>query len=49
MVKKLKLVKLTCLRCGYEWLPRVPSPAVCPRCKCRDYDEPVRSDQKANQ
>jgi len=23
---------LTCKRCGHKWIPRIPSPAVCPNC-----------------
>ena len=30
---------LTCNNCGWSWYPRSPKrPAVCPSCKCRDWD-----------
>ena len=29
-----------CLRCGNEWLPRVPDPVACPRCKSRLWNVP---------
>ncbi len=25
--------KLNCLKCGHEWIPRVPAPTHCPSCK----------------
>lgn len=28
---------LTCSKCGYQWIPRVENPAVCPNCKKYDY------------
>lgn len=30
----------TCLRCGYEWEPRVTKPKNCPRCKSHKWAEP---------
>ena len=33
MAKKYaRLPVLTCKRCGHKWVPRIPSPAVCPGC-----------------
>lgn len=33
---KIKLPKLKCLRCGYEWTPRKEErPRLCPNPKCR--------------
>ena len=33
---------MKCPKCGYEWLPRVPKPKVCPKChhflKEEDYE-----------
>lgn len=29
----MKLSLLKCLRCGYEWLPRVEHIKRCPKCK----------------
>jgi len=32
-----------CVRCGYDWVPRVPGrPRTCPRCKSPRWDEPRR-------
>lgn len=31
---------LTCLRCGHKWLPRVPDPATCPKCKAYEWRTP---------
>jgi len=25
--------KLTCLKCGATWVPRIPNPIKCPRCQ----------------
>lgn len=34
-------LRLTCQRCGHEWLRRrLTPPAVCPRCKSRLWDVP---------
>lgn len=27
-----------CLRCNYEWLPRVERPSNCPKCKIKNWD-----------
>ena len=33
----------TCLKCGYQWEPRIERrPRVCPRCKNHDWDKPRR-------
>ena len=38
--------KLTCQRCGYEWMPRSSRlPVQCPRCKSRYWAE-VREGRK---
>jgi rubrerythrin len=29
---------LTCLRCGYSWVPRKEKPVSCPECKTRKWD-----------
>lgn len=31
----LEMPKIVCEKCGYMWVPRVPSPKKCPRCGCR--------------
>jgi len=30
-VKKIR--KLKCPVCGYTWIPRIPKPKCCPRCR----------------
>ena len=36
--KQLTLSKLTCLRCGHDWLPRSLLPPVrCPNLKCQSH------------
>lgn len=35
--------KLKCLRCGYQWSPKVARPAQCPRCKQPEWDRPARA------
>jgi predicted Zn-ribbon and HTH transcriptional regulator len=27
------LVKHVCKKCGHIWVPRIPNPQMCPRCK----------------
>jgi len=29
----VELPRLKCPYCGYEWVPRVPQPRKCPRCR----------------
>jgi predicted Zn-ribbon and HTH transcriptional regulator len=31
---------VTCLRCGHQWMPAVPQPKSCPRCKSYYWNEP---------
>jgi len=31
--------RCNCRKCGNSWLPRVPNPAQCPKCKSRDWSE----------
>lgn len=31
---------LTCKRCGHEWVPRISSPAVCPKCHSPYWNKP---------
>jgi predicted Zn-ribbon and HTH transcriptional regulator len=39
---------LKCAKCGYEWIPRVPQPAVCPKCKRTEWrPEQVEDDGAA--
>ncbi len=37
---KLELKKLTCLRCGWRWLPRTADVRTCPRCQSPFWDTP---------
>ena len=40
------MFKLNCLRCTFEWIPRIETrPKQCPDCKSRFWDE-VREDNK---
>ncbi len=37
------VLRLTCLKCTYSWLPRHPKPpAVCPKCKSRTWTVPKK-------
>jgi Zn finger protein HypA/HybF involved in hydrogenase expression len=40
---KIKLVKLKCERCGYEWNPRKPEIRMCPSCKTPYWDVPKKT------
>ena len=31
---EIKLQKLKCTKCGWEWIPRKPKVYVCPKCHC---------------
>jgi len=31
--------KCTCLRCGYQWEPKVDKPKNCPHCKSPRWDK----------
>ncbi len=40
----IDLPRYKCKQCGWEWTPRTAHPAVCPKCKRRDWnDEEVKS------
>ena len=41
---KLKLVKVRCSKCGYEWVPRVPDPRSCPKCGSLRWDTQKKTD-----
>ena len=32
--EELQLQYAKCKRCNHQWLPRVPRPTICPKCKC---------------
>lgn len=35
-----KMPTIKCLKCGWEWVPRVDKPKACTRCKSYDYMVP---------
>lgn len=40
-----ELPKLHCVKCGHDWVPRVPNPELCPRCKSRDWKGEVKDEK----
>jgi DNA-directed RNA polymerase subunit RPC12/RpoP len=42
---KVKVTKLTCLRCGKEWTPHKTDVRQCPYCKSAYWDKP-KEDKK---
>ena len=38
--------QVRCLRCGWEWLPRVPFPRRCPSCLSYKWHLPPEQDQQ---
>jgi len=39
----VKLPTLECKRCGYVWIPRVPSPVTCAKCRSPYWNKAKRS------
>lgn len=37
---KIKLPKLKCLRCNYNWIPRKKDITLCPSCKSPYWNKP---------
>lgn len=38
-----EITKLTCKKCGHEWVPTKEKPSCCPRCKSYAYaDDPKK-------
>ena len=35
---------LHCNKCSYDWEPRVEEPALCPKCKSRDWNKEVKDE-----
>ena len=35
---KVKVLSLTCKRCGHEWTPRQTDVFICPKCKSAKWD-----------
>jgi len=42
-MKTVALKTLTCKRCGYSWVPRVPVVRQCSRCKSLKWNEPRKA------
>ena len=36
----VKISKVSCLRCGHEWVPRGKDITICPLCKSEKFDLP---------
>jgi predicted Zn-ribbon and HTH transcriptional regulator len=39
-VVKVRITKLTCQRCEYEWHPRIEDVRQCPSCKSARWEQP---------
>ena len=47
MSEEIALKKYKCLRCkdGHEWYPGKPvKPRICPKCKSKNWETPLRND-----
>ncbi len=33
------MIKLLCLRCEKQWIPRIENPEMCPRCKSYKWNQ----------
>jgi predicted Zn-ribbon and HTH transcriptional regulator len=44
---KIKLVTLTCCRCGHEWIPTQPVVNTCVNCKSIYWEKPREKGEKA--
>lgn len=42
----VKVTKVKCLRCGYEWIPRISDPRQCPKCRSMRWDKADNKYQK---
>jgi len=40
-MERVELPRLRCAKCGHDWIPRRPDPAVCPRCKTSKWRNPA--------
>ena len=36
---QIDIIKLTCKRCGHQWVPRIPDPRACPKCQSYLWDK----------
>jgi Zn finger protein HypA/HybF involved in hydrogenase expression len=43
---KIKLQKIICKRCGWEWTPRKPEVMVCPKCHSPYFDKEKKHGEK---
>lgn len=44
----LIMQKLTCLRCGHTWYPRIEKPVQCPRCKTLAWNKPRKTKRESD-
>lgn len=42
----IRLPKLKCNQCGYEWTPRISDVRICPNCKSLHWDKPTKKKTK---
>lgn len=43
--RAIKLPTAECRRCGHKWVPSVPQPKTCPRCKSYEWATPKAAKQ----
>jgi len=43
---KIRIPKLKCRQCGYEWVPRTTDVRACPKCRSLRWDRPPRKGAK---
>jgi len=43
---KIKIIKLRCKRCGWEWTPRQQEIRICPKCKSPYWDKERKNGKK---
>ena len=46
---KIKILKITCLKCWHEWTPRNPTVRMCPKCKTLYFDKPKKEEGEITQ
>jgi len=44
---KVKIAKLKCKRCGYEWIPRKTDVRMCPKCHSPYFDREKQRKKKS--
>jgi len=42
IIGNMSLPRYRCKRCGHEWIPRMASPRVCPKCKSPYWEKEAR-------